>query len=282
MDWTYKMNLAIAYIEENITKKLNTEEMAKLADCSVYHFQRIFAVMAGIPLSEYIRRRRMSLAVADLKEGDRIVDVALKYGYESPTAFNRAFQSVHGVAPSLVKHDGVSVKSYSPLTFQMVVKGVEAFDFKIEKKEAFRVVGASIEMTGDMADMEEPMEQFWEVLTESGTLDQIKGLADGEPSQLLEVMIPDENTEEWKYLLGVITSKEALGKLEEYTVGAYTWAMFRDEGQLTDGYRVLKEWLPTSGYEYDDGPDINLHIKDYEETEFWLPVRRKVNGDDRL
>lgn len=234
MDWIEKMNLAIAYIEENITEKLNTAEVAKLADCSIYHFQRIFACMTGIPLSEYIRRRRMSLAVSDLKTWDaKIIDVALKYGYSSPTAFNRAFQSVHGVAPSLVKHDGVVVKSYPPLTFQMVVKGVEPFDFKIEKKEAFRVVGVSIEMTGDMADMEEPMAQFWKLLTESGTLEKIKSLADGEPSKLLEVMIPDENTEEWKYLLGVITSKEVEGKLEEYRVGAYTWAMFRDEGQLT-------------------------------------------------
>jgi len=279
MDWIEKMNLAIAYIEENITEKLNTEEVAKLADCSIYHFQRIFACMTGIPLSEYIRRRRMSLAVSDLKAGDaKIIDVALKYGYSSPTAFNRAFQNVHGMAPSLVKHDGVVVKSYPPLTFQMIVKGVEPFDFKIEKKEPFRVVGASIEMTGDMADMEEPMEQFWKLLTENGTLEKIKSLADDEPSKLLEVMIPDGNTEEWKYLLGVVTSKEVEGKLEEYTVGAYTWAMFRDEGQLTDGYRVLKEWLPTSGYEYDDGPDINLHIKDYVETEFWLPVRKKGEG----
>jgi len=276
MDWIEKMNQAMTYIEENITEKLNTEEVAKLADCSIYHFQRIFACMAGIPLSEYIRRRRMSLAVTDLKEQDvKIIDVALKYGYSSPTAFNRAFQSVHGIAPSLVKHDGVAVKSYPPLTFQMVVKGVESFNFRIEKKEAFRVVGASIDMIGDMEDMEEPMNQLWDVLETNGTMDKIKSLADGEPTHLLEVMVPDENTEEWKYLLGVATSKEACGKLEEYTVGAYTWAMFRDEGQLTDGYRVLKEWLPTSGYEYDDGPDINVHIKDGVETEFWLPVRKK-------
>ena len=271
MDWIEKMNKAIAYIEANITEKLNTEELAKIADCSVYHFQRMFAVMTGIPLSEYIRRRRMSLAVADLKGDDaKIIDVALKYGYTSPTAFNRAFQSVHGIAPSLVKHDGVVVKSYPPLTFQMVVKGVNAFDFRIEKKEAFRVVGSSIMMVGEMAEMEEPMYQFWDVLERNGSMEKIKSLMNEEPTGLLEVMVPDGNTEEWKYLLGVATGEKVGEKLEEYTVGAYTWAMFKEE----DGYRVINEWLPTSGYEYDDGPDINIHIDD-KIAEFWIPVRKK-------
>ena len=293
MDWIEKMNMAIAYIEEHITDKLNTEELAKIANCSVYHFQRMFACMTGIPLSEYIRRRRMSLAVADLKSKDvKIIDVALKYDYSSPTAFNRAFQSVHGIAPSLVKHDGVFVKSYPPLNFQMVVKGVESFDFRIEKKEAFRVVGASITMYGDMEHMTEPMDQLWEVLEANGTMDKIKGLTDGQPTGLLEVMAPDGNTEEWKYLLGVASEKEIDGKLEAYTVDAYTWAIFKYKGKIMDdieegeglGYRVIKEWLPTSGYEYDNGPDINVHIEsDVEgsESEFWIPVKKSKQSEEK-
>lgn len=279
MDWIEKMNMAISYIEEHITEKLNTEEIAKIADCSIYHFQRIFACMTGIPLSEYIRRRRMSLAVADLKNKDaKIIDVALKYGYSSPTAFNRAFQSVHGIAPSLVKHDGVALKSYSPLTFQMIVKGVESLQFKIEKKEAFRVVGTSIIMDGDMEHMTEPMNQFWEVIEKNGMLDEIKNLSNAE--ELLEVMAPDGNTEEWKYMLAVPTDALIDSKLEEYIIGAYTWAIFTDDGLSTEeglGYRVIKEWLPTSGYEYDDGPDINVipNNSDSTKSEFWIPVRKK-------
>ena len=273
--------MAIAYIEEHITEKLNTEELAKIADCSVYHFQRIFACMTGIPLAEYIRRRRMSLAIADLKNDTKIIDVALKYGYSSPTAFNRAFQSVHGIAPSLVKHDGVSVKSYPLLTFQMVVKGVESLNFRIEKKEAFRVVGTSIMMDGDMEHMTEPMNHFWEVVEKNGTLDKIKSLGDDGISELFEVMAPDGNTEEWKYMLAVPTSAKLDEKLEEYTINAYTWAIFTDDGLATEeglGYRVIKEWLPTSGYEYDEGPDINVTLKgsaDGAISEFWIPVRKK-------
>ena len=285
MDWIEKMNMAIDYIEKHLTDKLNTEDVAKIAGCSVYHFQRMFACMTGIPLSEYIRRRRMSLAVTDLKSNDvKIIDVALKYGYNSPTAFNRAFQSVHGIAPSLVKHDGVAVKSYQPLSFQMVVKGVESFNFRIEKKEAFRVVGASIMMDGDMEQMEKPMYQFWDVVEKNGMLDQIKALNEDDTFELLEVMAPDGNTEEWKYMLAVPTTAEVDAKLEEYTIGAYTWAIFTEDGQTEGlGYRVIKEWLPTSGYEYDDGPDINVHVDVKAGAEgigeFWIPIRKSKQSE---
>lgn len=100
MDWIEKMNMAIRHIEQHITDTLNSEDIAEIVDCSPYHFQRIFVCMTGVPFSEYIRRRKMSLAVADLKSGDmKIIDVALKYGYNSPTAFNRAFKSVHKIPP---------------------------------------------------------------------------------------------------------------------------------------------------------------------------------------
>ena len=283
MDWIEKMNMAIAYIETHITDKLNSADIAKIVGCSTYHFQRMFACMTGVPLSEYIRRRRMSLAVADLKSDDvRIIDVATKYGYNSPTAFNRAFQSVHGIAPSLIKLDGVTVKSYPPLSFQMVVKGVESLELRIEKKAAFRVVGVSILLEGDMEGMAEPVEQIWKIAKANGTTEKLKGLMEGEPAGLLEVMIPDENIEEWRYLVAVATNQAVEATLEEYEVGAYTWAIFATEGKTLEeiqdlGSRVISEWLPTSGYEYDNGPDISVHAKEDAAgviLEYWLPVKK--------
>ncbi len=101
MEWIEGLNKSMNYIEEHLTEEIDYEQAAKLACCSTYHFQRMFAYMANLPLSEYIRRRRMSLAAVDLQNGDnKIIDVALKYGYNSPTAFNRAFQNIHGIAPS--------------------------------------------------------------------------------------------------------------------------------------------------------------------------------------
>ena len=116
MEWIERLNDAIGYIEEHLTDEIDYEQLGQIACCSSYHFQRMFTYMAGISLSEYIRRRKMSLAAVDLQgKSMKIIDVAGKYGYNSPTAFNRAFQSVHGIAPSAVKNGGVSVKSFPPI-----------------------------------------------------------------------------------------------------------------------------------------------------------------------
>lgn len=291
MDWIEKMNASIAYIEEHLTDALNMEDIAKIAGCSTYHFQRMFAYMTGIPLSEYIRRRKMSLAVTDLKSNDmKIIDAALKYGYESPTAFNRAFQSVHGIAPSLVKLDGVSVKSYPPLSFQMVIKGAESLDFRIETKEAFRVAGVSVPLYGDFESMAEPVKQIWEIAEANGTIQKLKSFIKAEPSGLLEVMMPDENTESWRYLISVAADAPAEDSLEEYIVGAYTWAIFSYEGKTIEetqvlGNRVISEWLPASGYEYDNGPDISVHAKEDPEgaiLEYWVPIKKTSKSGDKI
>ena len=103
--------------------------------------------MAGIPLSEYIRRRRMSLAAIELQSGNKkIIDIGMKYGYASPTAFNRAFQSVHGIAPSIAKKGGTTIKSYPPISFKLTVKGVEELSYRIETKDSFRIVDSESEI----------------------------------------------------------------------------------------------------------------------------------------
>ncbi len=123
MEWIERLNMSINYIEEHLKDELDYEQLGRISCCSSYHFQRMFTFMSGIPLSEYIRRRKMSLAAVDLQGGDaKIIDIAGKYGYSSPTAFNRAFQMVHGIAPSAVKNKGASVKSFPPLIFTITIK----------------------------------------------------------------------------------------------------------------------------------------------------------------
>lgn len=100
LDWVKQLNIAIRYIEDHLTGTIEYDELAKMLCCSTYQFQRMFAFMNNVPLSEYIRRRKLSLAVADIQKGERVIDVALKYGYSSPTAFSRAFQCLHGIPPS--------------------------------------------------------------------------------------------------------------------------------------------------------------------------------------
>lgn len=161
MDWITGLNKTMDYIEAHLSGEIDYEQLARLACCSSYHYQRMFAYMAGVSLGEYIRRRRMSVAAADLQGGEKVLEVALKYGYQSPTAFNRAFQSVHGLPPSALRETGASVKAFPPLHFTITIKGVEQMEYRIEKREPFRVVGVSIAIDKDMEKNFDKIPPFW-------------------------------------------------------------------------------------------------------------------------
>lgn len=179
MEWIDRLNDTINYIEEHLTDEIDYEQLGRIACCSSYHFQRMFAYMAGIPLSEYIRRRRMSLAAVDLQGRDmKILDVAGKYGYSSPTSFNRAFQSVHGVAPSAVKNEGISVKSFPPIAFKITIKGAEEMNYRIETKEAFRIVGVSVPLYKEIEKNFAIIPPKWQEISQNGTLQRLIGMMD--------------------------------------------------------------------------------------------------------
>ena len=140
MEWIERLNSSINYMEENMKGTIDLEEVSKIACCSTYHFQRTFTYIADITLSEYIRRRKMSLAAVDLQSGnEKVIDISLKYGYNSPTAFNRAFKSVHGISPSQAKKEGTILKVFPPISFKITIKGDSEMKYRIEKKEAFRI-----------------------------------------------------------------------------------------------------------------------------------------------
>lgn len=188
MEWIERLNHAISYIEEHLTEEIDYDRLGQIACCSTYHFQRMFTYMAGVPLSEYIRKRRMSLAAVDLRERDaKIIDVAGKYGYQSPTAFNRAFQSIHGIAPSAVRNEGVSVKSFPSITFKITVKGVEEMNYRIETKEAFRIVGVSVPLYKDIEKNFTVIPPKWEEISADGTLQKLAGMMDTPPMGVLGV-----------------------------------------------------------------------------------------------
>ena len=141
MEWIQRLNDAMSYVEENLTGEISLEGAARRAACSAYHFQRMFPCMTGISFSEYIRRRRMTAAAMDLAEGAKVIDTAARYGYDSPTAFNRAFQSVHHLPPSAARVRGASLRSFPPITFTLSIKGEHAMEYRIEEREAFREIG---------------------------------------------------------------------------------------------------------------------------------------------
>lgn len=280
MDWITGLNETMDYIESHLTGEIDYWQLARLACCSAYHYQRMFAYMAGVSLGEYIRRRRMSVAAVDLQNGEKVLDVALKYGYQSPTAFNRAFQSVHGLPPSAVREAGAAVKAFPPLRFTITIKGVEEMEYRIEKREAFRIVGVSIPIDRDMEKNFNTVPLFWNKTASEGTLEKLAGMMDTQPMGILGVCACSD-TAEWRYWIAAASTKQA-ASLEECTVPAATWAIFPGSGTTQSlqelERRILTEWLPSSGYEYGNAPDIEVYLNaDPQDAKYevWIPVVKK-------
>lgn len=142
MEWLKNLSNAIEYIEDNLDKEISYEEAARIACCSTYYFRRLFSYVAGVSLSEYIRKRRMSQAAFELQRTDKkVLDVALKYGYTSPTSFNRAFQSVHGITPAVAKNKGSTLNAYPPIRFSVKITGGNVMSYRIEETGVIRIVG---------------------------------------------------------------------------------------------------------------------------------------------
>lgn len=281
MEWIERLNKSINYIEEHITEEISYDELAQIACCSTYHFQRMFTYIAGVSLSEYIRRRKMSLAAVDLQGGnEKIIDISLKYGYSSPTAFNRAFQSIHGVAPSVLRNEGVSIKSFPPITFKFTVKGVEELNYRIETKPAFRIVGKSYPLNKEIEQNFLEVPQMWQNAVMNGTIEKITDIMNSQPQGVLGVSVCNDN-EEWKYYIAVSSTADIDTSLEEYIIPGCMWAIFSGGGTGKSiqelEKRIVTEWLPTSGYEFTEGPDIEVYFNpDPNNTQYevWIPIRK--------
>ena len=287
MDWLDRLNDAMTYVEENLTGEITLEGAARRAACSAYHFQRMFPYLAGVPFSEYVRRRRMSAAAMELTEGGaKIVDVAAKYGYDSPTAFNRAFQSVHGLPPSAARNRGAALTAFPRITFTLSIKGEEAMNYRIEEKEAFRIVGYGTKEPMTMEDCFQKVPLFWQQV--SGDIPKLCELMDGSrPLGVLGVSACDNGTFSG-YYIAVATERPVPEGMDEYRVPAGTWAVFPCVGPMPSAMqtlqqRIVSEWLPSSGYEYAAAPDIEVYFPGDQSSpeyrsEVWLPIVKAKNA----
>lgn len=282
MEWIERLNGAVNYIEENLQETIDMNEVSKIACCSTYHFQRMFAYMANVTLSEYIRRRRMSLAAVDLQSGkEKVIDVSLKYGYDSPTSFNRAFKAVHGIAPSRAKDDGSILKAFPPICFKITIKGDCEMNYRILKKEAFRIIGVSEPLEKEIEKNFEIVPGMWEKAAANGTIPRLAFMMDGMPRGLLGVSSCND-FDCWRYYIAVASSQPIGNDLEEFMVPATTWAIFSEEENGLSiqemEKKIVTEWLPTSGYEYANAPDLEVYLNpdsEHMKYEVWIPVSKK-------
>lgn len=287
MDWLEQMNAAVDYIELNLAGEILYDKAAKIACCSTYHFQRMFSYIMGVSLSEYIRRRRLTLAAYELQSGTaKVIDTALKYGYESPEAFSRAFKKQHGIMPVSARDFGVTLKAYPKITFSITIKGDIEMKYRITQRNAFRVFGVYAEIGTDKAlDNKAFLEvpEFFRKCDEELVPDEINAfLGRFEDNHTISAMY-DFKEESFKYMLCQFLP-EGLTIPEKFTildVPATTWAVFDvpDYDMPTMWKRIWSEWFPVSGYEAQDGINFEMYygLASHENVfgEIWIPVKKK-------
>lgn len=275
MAWMDGFNDALDYIEAHLTEEIDPQALARLACCSAYHFQRMFTYLAGVPLKEYIRRRRLSLAAVELQGGAKVLDTALQYGYQSPTAFSRAFEGLHGVAPSRVK--GEAVRAYPPLRLTLTVTGAEPLRYRLEELPGFRALGIGEELPQEVARQFEAVPRLWQRAAAEGVIPRLMPLMDGRPQGLLGLSFCGPEGASCRYCIGVATTQSA-PEWMAWPVPPATWAVFPGEGAGPEvaalEKRIVLEWLPGSGYEYAQGPDMEVYLLG-KQFEVWIPVRAR-------
>ena len=281
MDWINGMKRLLSYIEEHLTDgELSVETAARHAAYSPFYLQRIFYGLTDMPLSEYIRSRRMSLAGQELRaKGARVIDVALKYGYETPESFQKAFRRFHGIPPSAAKWPQAKLRFMSPLQINVTLKGGNMMDYQIEKKDAMTVMG--FERRFSYENPFQTVPKFWEAFFKNGWIKRI--------NPLLGCCF-DDGKEDFAYLIGDFCEKDAPvpDGMVKREIPAHTWAMFHTEGTESRDIQALNrqifsEWLPQNP-QYQPAAPLNIEVYPCQEMTWedkrwgiWLPVQPVQN-----
>lgn len=284
MEWLKKLSLAIDYIESNLDKDIHYDEAAHIACCSTFYFQRLFSYITGISLSEYIKRRRMTQAGFELQRTNaKVIDVALKYGYSSPTAFNRAFRSVHSITPSDAKKLGNILNVYPPLHFSIKVTGGTVMPYHIEKKPPMRIIGVRTQLSDDMGKNQQIVPLFWKDTLNNGNFYNICKLSNQTPQGILGVSVY-QSPRQFFYYIAASTDAPVSSGMFEYEIPESNWAVFENNGDFEEDVknvfkRFFTEWLPFSGYEYAGLPDIEVYpiyenIPAKGHSEVWIAIKK--------
>ena len=288
MDWLTGIQRAINYAEENLTEEISYAEVAKRANCSSFYFQKLFNILCGITLGEYIRNRRLTLAGNELSKSDcKVIDVALKYGYESPESFTRAFSKFHGITPTEAKKDGTKLKYFFPLTVKIALTGGDLINYKIVEGHAFDIIEKLEVQSNENNESVRTIQEFWRRSEEDGTLDELF-LGSCDKSAIFGICYA--NFARFKYFDYSIAAKwdentPVPRGFRRSRIPKRTWAVFECKGPIPEAMerewqRVVTEFFPTSSYEPTYEMDIELYPvgdrkdPDYR-SEIWVPVKKR-------
>ncbi len=299
MNWITGMQKAIDYIEANLTEKIDYEKVAAESFSSSYHFQRVFSILCGYTLGEYIRLRRLSLAGAELANGkDKVIDIALKYGYDSPDSFAKAFQKFHGITPSQARADGSMLKSFSRLSIKISLEGGSTMNYRIEEKDEIILTGYKRRFSGIPG---ERMEQEKEMYVKTRPLQYILQGLSGDVVKNFDIItnIDDKGYDFYiasqlnEYCRNNLNKDGVLGEefakyYENITIPPCTYAIFETEKCaypttvfLDLRRKIASEWLPNSGYQLKEAPELVVthwfegEKRNQRYRELWIPIEKK-------
>jgi len=288
MDWLRRMNLAMDYIETHLTQEIDINQAAKMACCSTYHFQRMFSFITNVPLSEYIRRRRLTMAAFELQNtGAKIIDLAYRFGYESPEAFSRAFSRLHGITPMSAREKGTTLKAYPRMSFHISIKGESEMNYRIEEKEAFEVFGLELRTNVIDGQCYKDIPAFWQECEADGRCIALARAAGKKRDELLDAGMTYAHSPDGSMKYMIACFKQADTDTADFTVLSIpkqTWAVFqvdwkneKDDANLHATWqRIYSEWFPTASYEHADCDfDFENYIGNAESgygVEIWIPV----------
>ncbi|PFA63211.1 AraC family transcriptional regulator [Bacillus sp. AFS015802] len=285
MEMLYRMNDCIQYIEDNLEDEIEMEELARLSLSSKFHFQRLFSLVTGCTVADYIRRRRLTLAAQELNNTNaKVIDVALRYGYETPESFSKAFRKAHGVSPSQVRKSGTPLKAFPRISFQIQLKGEVEMNYRIVEKEAFYVLGKGKRVSTSNGQNLNDIPAFWDEVNTTD-LDRDICRAAGNDVMLGICMEFDHPNEAFTYFIGAEKKSGDDGTFEVKEIPASTWAVFESVGPMPEAIqgvwkRIFSEWFPSTGYEHGDAPEFELYPpgnpndEDYL-CEVWVPIMKK-------
>ncbi|MBY7145097.1 AraC family transcriptional regulator [Virgibacillus sp. NKC19-3] len=283
MMWVKSLQTAIDYMEDHLLDDLPIERIAQQANFSVFHFQRTFSILTDISVGEYLRRRRLTLAAYELTRSDaKIIDLAYKYGYETPEAFTKAFRRQHGVTPSEARKYTGKLKSYNRLVVQVNVKGAEPMQVKMVEREGFQIVGLKQNFSLINEDNLVGIPQMWDKVYREGSYKRLFSMNNGPVEGVLGVCV-EKNSQSIDYWVATAHRDSAPDELSTLEIPASKWAIFEVHGPMPDAMQkawkqIFSEWFPSSGYKHAGTPDLEVYSGTNPSnpdlySEIWIPVK---------
>lgn len=289
MDFIQNLQRAIDFMEEHILETITYEDVANHVFMSSYHFHRTFSLVTGITANEYIRNRRLSMAGQEISMSDsKVIDIALKYGYDSPESFTKAFTRFHGITPNVARRAGMKLKSFNRLLIKIKLEGGTVMDYRIEKREKFKLLAKVAKFKNESISEEgnTKIPDFWKECGENGTFDVLKQNASKNDIYGACAPISKESTH-FDYGIGMEYTGGSVP--EGYTIWEVShtlWAVFKCIGETGDCIgetwgKIFSEFLPGSEYSMVDDTDFELYSEDIKADcfcEIWIPVEKKTHA----